>query len=126
MSLGTSSRLRVVAVRIVRLQDAQAVLDGDAGRDDQEAAGEVLAAGLADGVDRLPGDEHRHDGGLAGAGRQLQREAHQLRVRLVVGGRQVLEQVACRAAECGATSVSQIAVSTASTWQKNGRTPLNS
>jgi phage terminase large subunit GpA-like protein len=29
----------------------------------------------------------------------------------------------CR--ECGATSVSQIAVSTASTWQKNGRTPLN-
>jgi hypothetical protein len=27
--------------------------------------------------------------------------------------------------EWGATSVSQIAVSTASTWQKNGRTPLN-
>ena len=27
--------------------------------------------------------------------------------------------------DCGATSVSQIAVSTASTWQKNGRTPLN-
>jgi len=26
--------------------------------------------------------------------------------------------------DCGATSVSQIAVSTASTWQKNGRTLL--
>ena len=35
----------VVAVRVVRLQDAQAVLDGEAGRDDEEAAGEVLAAG---------------------------------------------------------------------------------
>ncbi len=31
-----------------------------------------------------------------------------------------------RLPSCGATSVSQIAVSTASTWQKNGRTPLNS
>ena len=41
MSRGTSSRLRVVAVRVVRLQDAQPVLDRDAGRDDQKAAGEA-------------------------------------------------------------------------------------
>ena len=41
----------VVAVRVVRLQDAQAVLDREARRDDEEAAGEVLAAGPANGVD---------------------------------------------------------------------------
>ena len=48
--------------------------DGQAGRDDEEAAGEVLAAGPANGVERLPGDQHRHDGRLAGAGGELQRE----------------------------------------------------
>ena len=35
----------VVAVRVVRLEDAQAVLDGQPGRDDQEATRELLAAG---------------------------------------------------------------------------------
>ena len=39
---------------------------------------------------------------------------------------EVLEEALARLADCGATSVSQMAVSTASTWQKNGRTPLNS
>ena len=82
----------VVAVRIVRLEDAQAVLDREARRDDQEAAGEVLAAGPAHGVDRLPGDEHRHDGRLAGAGGELQREAHQFGVGVVVGVGQVFEE----------------------------------
>ena len=47
---------------------------------------------LAHGVDRLPGDEHRHDCGLAGAGRELQREAHQLGVGVVVRVGQVLEE----------------------------------
>ena len=36
----------VVAVGVVRLEDAQAILDRQAGRDDEEAAGEVLAAGV--------------------------------------------------------------------------------
>ncbi len=126
MSPGTSSRLRVVAVRVVRLEHAQAVLDGDAGRDDEEAAGEALALRPADGVDGLPGDEHGHDRGLAGAGGQLEGEPHQLRdwrrCSRWRGGR----GSACPRARSGATSVSQIAVSTASTWQKNGRMPLNS
>ena len=43
-------------------------------------------------VDGLPGDEHRHDGRLAGAGRQLQREAHQLRVGVVIGIGQMLKK----------------------------------
>jgi hypothetical protein len=83
-----------------------------------------LLPGPADGVDRLPGDEHRHDGRLAGAGGELQREPHQFRIGVIVAAAGV-EQSFARLARCGATSVSQIAVSTASTWQKNGRTPPN-
>ncbi len=113
----------VVAVGIVGLEHAQAVFDGEAGRDDEKAAGEVLAAGAADGVDRLPGDQHRHDGGLAGAGGQLQGETQQFGVGVVVGGGQVFEE-SLAVLRLGATSVSQMAVSTASTWQKNGRTPV--
>ena len=64
----------------------------------------------AHGVDGLPGDEHGHDGGLAGAGGQLQRQAQQLRVGVVVGVGEVLEERACPALPmCGATSVSQMA-----------------
>ena len=44
MSLRNQFAACVVAVRIVRLQDAQTILDREAGRDDQKAAGEVLAA----------------------------------------------------------------------------------
>ena len=115
----------VVAVGIVRLEDAQAVLDRQAGRDDEKAAREVLAARAAHGVDRLPRDEHRHDGGLAGAGGELQREPHQFRIGVLVRAGEMVEQALAAASDCGATSVSQMAVSTASTWQKNGRTPLN-
>ena len=81
----------VVAVGIVRLEDAQPVLDRQARRDDQKAAREMLAAGPAHGVDRLPGDQHRHDGGLAGAGGQLQREPHQLGIGVLVGGGEMIE-----------------------------------
>ena len=53
----------VVAVGIVGLEDAEPVADGEAGGDYQESAGEFAAAGTADSVDGLPGDEHGHDGG---------------------------------------------------------------
>ena len=43
------------------------------------------------GVDGLPGDDHCHHGGLAGAGGQLQRRPQQRRVRLVVGVFQALQ-----------------------------------
>ena len=82
----------VVAVGIVGQQHPQAVADGDARRDDEEAAGEALAVGVADGVDRLPGDQHRHHGGLAGAGGELERDAQQLRVGLGVGVGEVLDE----------------------------------
>ena len=38
--------------------------DRDARGDDQKAAREVYALRMANGVDRLPGDEHYHDGRL--------------------------------------------------------------
>ncbi len=43
-------------------------------------------------VDGLPGDEDGHDGGLAGAGSEFQREPHQLRVGDSVGRREMVKQ----------------------------------
>ena len=91
----------VVGVGVVRLQDAQAVLDRDARRRHEEPAREAAAAGAADGVDRLPGDDHRHDGRLAGAGRQLERQAGEAGVGLLVGGVEVVEEAAAVAADLG-------------------------
>jgi len=79
----------VVALRIIGLQDAQAVLDRDAGGDYQEALGEALRAGMAHRVQRLPRDHHRHDRGLAGTGGQLQRHAHELWIGRGVRGFEV-------------------------------------
>src|SRR5450631_2500477 len=62
----------IVAVRVIRLEHAESVFDGQTGGNDEEATGEILAAGTADGVDCLPGDKHGHDGGFACAGGQLQ------------------------------------------------------
>ena len=47
MSGGHELALDVVVVGVVRLEHAQAVLDRDAGRDDEEAAREVLALRVA-------------------------------------------------------------------------------
>ena len=76
---------------------------------------------VAHGVHRLPGDQHRHDRGLAGAGGELQCDAQQVRVGFLVGGAQVFQEFRAAGTELGATSVSQMAVSTASIWQKKGR-----
>ena len=65
----------------------------------QESARESPAAGTAHRVDGLPRDEHGHDRGLAGAGRELEREACETRVRLLVGGREMVEEPAALVAE---------------------------
>ena len=52
----------------------------------------LLAPRAADGVDGLPGDQHRHDGGFAGAGGELEREPHELGVRVGVGVGKVVEE----------------------------------
>ena len=82
----------VIAVRIIGLQHAQAIFDGDAGRDHQKPARESAALRMARRIDGLPCDQHRHDGGLARACRQLEREAQQLGVGLVVGIYEMLEE----------------------------------
>jgi len=66
------------------------------------------------------GDQHRHDRRLAGPGRELQRDAQQLWVRLLVGAPDVRPDFGARCCRSEATSASQIAVSIASIWQKNG------
>ena len=84
--------VRIVAVRVVRVEHAQPVLDRDPRRDNEEAAGEAPALRPPHGVDGLPGDEHGHDRRLPRARGQLEREAHELRVGVVVRVRQVLEE----------------------------------
>ena len=81
--------LAVVVLRVVRQQHAQPVADGDAGRDDQEGVGEAGVLRVGALVERVPGDEHGHDDGLAGAGGHLERHARQAGVRGVVRRREV-------------------------------------
>ena len=82
----------VVIVRVAGQDDPEAVADGDARGADEETAGEGLAAGAADGVEGLPGDEHGDDGGLAGAGGELQGDAEKLGIGVLVGGFEVIEK----------------------------------
>jgi hypothetical protein len=62
------------------------------GATDQEAARELACCRAAHGVDGLPGDQHGHHGGLARAGGQLQGQAHQLGVGVLVGAGQVVQK----------------------------------
>ncbi len=73
-----------VAVRLIGMEYLEAVLDGEAGGDDEEAAGEGFAPGMADGVDGLPGDEHGHDGGFAGSGGEFEGEAEKFGIRFLI------------------------------------------
>ena len=82
----------VIAVGVAGLKNPQAVPDGDPGGDDEKAARKLPGAPAADGVDGLPGDQHGHDGGLASPGGELEGQAQQLRVGVVVGIRQVLQE----------------------------------
>lgn len=82
---GDQVALAVVVVRILWEQHPEPVADGEAGGDDQEGVGEALVLFVRGLVERLPGDQHRHHNGLAGAGCHLQRDPEEPRVG-VVGG----------------------------------------
>ena len=82
----------VVAIRVFGLEHAQPVFDRDAWSHYQETPSEAPAVRVPDGVDGLPCDDHGHDGGLAGAGGQLQRQARQLRVGVVIGVGEAVEE----------------------------------
>ncbi len=47
---------------------------------------------MTHGIDRLPGDDHGHDGRLARAGGQLEREAQQFRIGFAIDGTQMIEK----------------------------------
>ena len=80
----------IVAFDVAGQQDSQAVLDGDAGRDDEKAAREVVAGGRAYRVHGLPRDQHRHHGGLARTRCHLHGEAEKFGIRLFVSPENVL------------------------------------
>ena len=84
--------MAVVAFGVIGQEDPQAITDRDPGRDDQETATERLAARVAHGIERMPGDQHRHHGGLARPGGHLEGEPHERRIRLLVGAQDVLPE----------------------------------
>ena len=84
--------LCVVGLGVIRQEDAEAVADRDAGCHDEKSARELLAAGTACRVDRLPGDQHGHDRGLAGACGELECEAVETGIGLLVGAFEVVEE----------------------------------
>jgi hypothetical protein len=85
----------VVAVRVVGLEHSETIANGQAGRNNKEATGKPATLGSPRRVDGLPSDDHGHHGGLPGAGSQLQRQAHELRVRVSVSvGNVVKERLA--------------------------------
>ena len=82
--------LAIVVVRVARQEDAQTIPNGDARRHDQERVREARILAILELVQRLPGNQHRHDDCLAGAGRHLEREAPQAGIRRVVRGPEIV------------------------------------
>ena len=82
---GYDIALPVVVVRVGGQQHTQPVTDGDARRHDQKGVGEARVFGVGEFVQRLPGNEHGHDHGLAGAGRHLEGNAEETGVGALVG-----------------------------------------
>ena len=85
--------LAVVVVGVVGQQHAQAVADGDARRHDEERVAEAGVLRVLDLVERVPGDEHRHDHRLAAARGHLEGHAVELGVGRLVGLAQPVGQV---------------------------------
>ena len=75
---GDEVEFAVVVRRLRGEQHAQPVADGDARRDDEEGVGEAGVLGVAPLVERLPGDDHRHDDRLARPRRHLARQAEEV------------------------------------------------
>ena len=88
---GDETAQLVVVLLVLREQDAEPVPDRQAGGDDEEPLGEAHVVRLGHLVQRLPGDEHGHHDGLAGASRHLQRDPVQAEV---AGGVGLVELVA--------------------------------
>lgn len=71
----------VVVPRIVRKQHAEPVADRNARGDNQEGIGESSILRVGALIQGVPGDEHGHDHGFAGAGRHLEGGTRQAGIR---------------------------------------------
>ena len=89
--IGNQLAARIVAVRVVRLENAKPVLDGQPRCHDQKSACEVAAAWTANGIDRLPCDDHGHDRRFASPRRQFEGETQDLGIGIPVDALQMLQ-----------------------------------
>ena len=67
----------IIVFRVIGLQDAQAITNREARSHDQEAAGELLASGSPNRIDRLPRNKHGHHGGFASTRGEFERQSIQ-------------------------------------------------
>ena len=82
----------VVAIWIVGLEHAEPIADRQAWGDDQEPARVGFARWASDGIDGLPGDEHRHDGCFACTGGEFERQARQVRIGFLIDPFEILQE----------------------------------
>ena len=68
---GDHAESLVVVVGMGGLEDSEAALDGEAGRNHQHVLGEAGVLGIGDLIQDMPGDDHGHDHGLACSGGHL-------------------------------------------------------
>ena len=82
----------VVVARIAGQQDPQPVADGNARGDDEKGVGESSVLFIRQLVQRLPGNEHCHDRGFAGAGGHFAGDAEKAGIVLLIElAKQVLD-----------------------------------
>ena len=115
----------IIVVGIVRLAGRAAGPDGDAGGDDQKAAANSQLAGERTALTVCQAISMAITVVLPAPVAIFMREAQKFGVGLLVGSPRMCPGYWRSGASFGATSVSQMTVSTASIWQKKGRTPSN-
>src|SRR5579862_1860403 len=73
----------------------------ESGSDNEESPREGFAVRTADGVDGLPGDNHRHHGCLACAGSQFQGETREPRIGVIVSVGEMVKESRAAFTETG-------------------------
>ena len=74
--IGDQFTALVVTVRVIRLEDAQAITDCYTRCDNEKATSELFTVWPTYRVDCLPDDQHSHDSGLACACGEFQGKPH--------------------------------------------------
>ena len=90
--VGNKFTALIIAIGIIRLQDAKPVANGYAGGDNKEASSEFFALWSSCCIYHLPGNNHGHDGGFACACGKFECQTGYFRVGIVVGIFEVVEK----------------------------------